>query len=170
MTSGFLHASLLHIGFNMLLLFILGRLLEPALGTPRFLVLYFASLLAGSLGVMILDPNALTLGASGAVFGLSGAGFVLARGRGMDELAGQFGFLIVINLIFSFTANNVSVGAHLGGLVGGVALRAGRSSPASRGMLGRSTAQRRVVAMMLAIGVVSIVVSIAIAEPFRPLG
>ena len=68
-TSGFLHASLIHIGFNMLLLFFLGRLLEPALGTPRFLVLYFASLLAGSLGVMLLDPNALTLGASGAIFG-----------------------------------------------------------------------------------------------------
>ena len=72
-TSGFLHAGLLHIGFNMLLLFFLGRLLEPALGTPRFLALYFASLLAGSFGALLLDPNALTLGASGAIFGLAGA-------------------------------------------------------------------------------------------------
>ena len=53
----------------MLLLFFLGRLLEPALGTPRFVILYFASLLAGSFGVMLLDPNAVTAGASGAVFG-----------------------------------------------------------------------------------------------------
>ncbi len=64
-TSGFLHASLFHIGFNMLLLFFLGRLLEPALGTPRFVALYFASLLAGSLGALLLDPNALTLGRLG---------------------------------------------------------------------------------------------------------
>ena len=96
-TAGFLHGSLFHIGFNMLLLFFLGRLLEPALGTPRFLVLYFASLLAGSFGALLLDPNALTLGASGAVFGLAGATFVIARGRGMDALAGEIGFLIVFN-------------------------------------------------------------------------
>ena len=89
----------------MLLLFFLGRLLEPALGTPRFLVLYFASLLAGSFGALILDPNALTVGASGAVFGLAGATFVIARGRGMDAIAGEVGFLIVFNLVFSFAAN-----------------------------------------------------------------
>src|SRR6059058_229234 len=82
-TSGFLHGGLFHIGFNMLLLYFLGRLLEPALGTPRFLVLYFASLLMGSFGALVLDPNALTYGASGAVFGLAGATFVIARGRGL---------------------------------------------------------------------------------------
>ncbi len=103
-TSGFLHASLIHIGFNMLLLFFLGRLLEPALGTPRFLVLYFASLLAGSFGALLLDPNALTVGASGAVFGLAGATFVIARGRGMNALAGEIGFLIVFNLVFSLAS------------------------------------------------------------------
>jgi membrane associated rhomboid family serine protease len=119
-TSGFLHADLLHIGFNMLLLFFLGRLLEPALGTLRFVVLYFACLLAGSLGALILDPNALTLGASGAIFGLAGATVVIARGRGMDAVAGEIGFLIVFNLVISFTASNISVGGHLGGLVAGV--------------------------------------------------
>ncbi|HEY8501325.1 MAG TPA: rhomboid family intramembrane serine protease, partial [Solirubrobacterales bacterium] len=93
-TSGFLHASFFHIGFNMLLLYFLGRLLEPALGTPRFVVLYFASLLAGSFGALVIEPNAFTIGASGAVFGLAGAVFVIARGRGMDALAGQIGFLI----------------------------------------------------------------------------
>jgi membrane associated rhomboid family serine protease len=119
-TSGFLHASLFHVGFNMLLLYFLGRLLEPALGTPRFLALYFASLLAGSFGALLLDPNALTLGASGAVFGLAGATFVIARGRGMDAIAGEIGFLIVFNLIFSFVAPRISVGGHLGGLAAGV--------------------------------------------------
>ena len=118
-TAGFLHAGFLHLGFNMLLLFFLGRLLEPALGTPRFLALYFASLLGGSFGALLLDPNALTVGASGAVFGLFGAGFVLARQRGMTGLATELGFLIVFNLVFTFAANNISVGGHLGGLAVG---------------------------------------------------
>src|SRR4029079_8791941 len=102
-TAGFLHASLIHIGFNMLLLYLLGRLLEPALGTPRFLVLYFASLLAGSLGALVLEPNSLGIGASGAIFGLAGSTFVIARGRGMDALAGQIGLLHVFQLIFSLS-------------------------------------------------------------------
>jgi membrane associated rhomboid family serine protease len=119
-TSGFLHASIIHIGFNMFLLLVLGRLLEPALGTPRFLALYFASLLAGSCGALVVEPDALTLGASGAVFGLAGAVFVIARGRGMDALAGEIGFLIVFNLIFSFVAPRISIGGHIGGLVGGI--------------------------------------------------
>ncbi len=118
-TSGFLHASLIHIGFNMFLLFMLGRLIEPALGTPRFVLLYFASLFCGSLGALLMDPNALTVGASGAVFGLFGAGFLLARERGMNTLASELGLLIVINLAFSFMVRNISAGGHLGGLVGG---------------------------------------------------
>jgi membrane associated rhomboid family serine protease len=135
-TSGFLHASLFHIGFNMLLLYLLGRLLEPALGTPRFVALYLASLLAGSLGALLLDPNALTLGASGAVFGLAGATFVIARGRGMDAIAGEIGFLIVFNLIFSFVVPGISVGGHLGGLAAGV-LGALAIVAGERGYLGR---------------------------------
>jgi membrane associated rhomboid family serine protease len=161
LTSGFLHANLLHIGFNVLLIFFLGRLLEPALGTPRFLFLYFASLLAGSLGVMLLDPNAVTYGASGAVFGLAGATFVIARGRGMDAIAGQIGFLIVFNLIFSFAVPHISVGAHLGGLVGGVicalAIVAGE-----RGMLGPRRHSTEL-AIMAAVAVASVVGSLALA-------
>ena len=160
-TSGFLHANLLHIGFNMLLLFFLGRLLEPALGRWRFLALYFASLLAGSLGALILEPNSLGIGASGAIFGLAGATFVIARGRGMDALAGQIGFLIVFNLIFSFSSPNISIGAHVGGLIGGVicalAIVAGE-----KGMLGPN---RRALEMaaMVAVGVVAVVASLAVA-------
>ncbi len=135
-TGGFLHASLFHIGFNMLLLYFLGRLLEPALGTPRFVALYVASLLAGAMGALLLDPNALTVGASGAVFGLAGATFVIARGRGMDAIAGEIGFLIVFNLIFSFVAPRISVGGHVGGLVAGV-LCAMAIVAGERGYLGR---------------------------------
>jgi membrane associated rhomboid family serine protease len=160
LTSGFLHASLIHIGFNMLLLYFLGRLLEPALGTPRFLILYFASLLAGSFGALLLEPNSLGIGASGAIFGLAGATFVIARGRGMDALAGQVGFLIVFNLIFSFASPRISVGAHLGGLVGGL-LCALVIVAGERGMLGR---QRRTaeIAAMVAVAVVAVAGSLAV--------
>jgi membrane associated rhomboid family serine protease len=160
-TSGFLHANLLHIGFNMLLLFFLGRLLEPSLGTLRFLFLYFASLLAGSLGVMLLDPNALTYGASGAVFGLAGATFVIARGRGMDAIAGEIGFLIVFNLIFSFAVPHISVGAHVGGLVGGV-LCALAIVAGERGRWGRQR-QFAELAIIAAVAVISVVGALAVA-------
>jgi len=160
-TSGFLHAGLLHIGFNMLLLFLLGRLLEPALGTARFLALYFASLLAGSFGALLLDPNSLSLGASGAIFGLAGATFVIARGRGMDAIAAEIGFLIVFNLIYSFAATDISVGAHLGGLVAGVicalAIVAG-----DRGRFG-SNRQAAELAAMAAVAVISVFAAVAVA-------
>jgi membrane associated rhomboid family serine protease len=160
LTSGFLHASLLHIGFNMLLLFFLGRLLEPALGTPRFLALYFASLLAGSCGALLLDPNAFTVGASGAIFGLAGATFVIARGRGMDAVASEIGFLIVFNLAFSFAASNISVGGHLGGLAGGVACALGIVA-AERGQLGGGRGAE--FAVMAAVAVAAVLVSLAVA-------
>jgi membrane associated rhomboid family serine protease len=161
LTSGFLHASLIHIGFNMFLLFFLGRLLEPALGTPRFVALYFASLLAGSLGALVLDPNALTLGASGAVFGLAGATFVIARGRGMDAIAGEIGFLIVFNLVLSFTASNISVGGHLGGLVGGI-LCALAVVAGERGYLGRRHFPAEM-AIIVAVAALSVVGALAVA-------
>jgi len=134
-TSGFLHINLIHIGFNMFLLFILGRLLEPALGTPRFLFLYFASLLGGAFGALVMDPNALTAGASGAVFGLFGAGFLIARERGMSSLASELGLLIVFNLVISFTVRGISAGGHLGGLIAG-AICAAVIIAGARGMLG----------------------------------
>lgn len=160
-TSGFLHASIIHIGFNMFLLLILGRLLEPSLGTPRFLVLYFASLLAGSLGALVVEPNALTIGASGAVFGLAGAVFILARGRGMDALAGEIGFLILFNLVLSFASPRISVGGHVGGLIGG-AICALIIVAAEKGMLGRN--HRPVeLAAMVAVGVVAFVGALSVA-------
>jgi membrane associated rhomboid family serine protease len=160
-TSGFLHASFIHIGFNMLLLYFLGRLLEPALGTPRFLALYFASLLAGSLGALILEPNSLGIGASGAIFGLAGATFVIARGRGMEALAGQVGFLILFNLFFSFASPNISIGAHVGGLIGGV-ICAAAVVAGEKGMFGRNRLPLELAAMV-AVGVVAFVVSLAVA-------
>jgi membrane associated rhomboid family serine protease len=160
-SSAFLHANIFHIGFNMLLLYFLGRLLEPALGTPRFVVVYFAALLAGSFGALVADPNAASLGASGAIFGLAGAIFVIARGRGLDALAGQIGILIVINLLYSFAVPDISIGAHIGGLLAGVlcglVIVAGE-----RGMLGPRHREAEYVVMVL-VGVVSVLGALAVA-------
>jgi len=118
-TSGFLHAGPLHLLLNMFALYILGSLLEPAVGTARFVGIYAVSLLSGSLGALLLDPNALTVGASGAVFGLMSATFLMARRRGMEDLASQIGIYVVINIVFTFSVPSISVGGHLGGLAGG---------------------------------------------------
>jgi membrane associated rhomboid family serine protease len=122
-TGGFLHAGFLHIGFNMYLLYLLGRILEPAMGSVRFGLLYLVALLAGSAGAVLVTPNSYTVGASGAVFGLMAATYLEMRARGVDPMAGgifgSIGGLILINLVFSFAVSGISVGGHIGGLIGG---------------------------------------------------
>jgi membrane associated rhomboid family serine protease len=119
-SSGFLHFGVIHIAFNMLLLFQLGHLLEPAIGRVRFGLLYFAALLAGSAGALIMSPNSLSGGASGAVFGLMAAAFVGLRNRGVNPFSTGIGTVLVINLLLTFTLPGISIGAHVGGIVGGV--------------------------------------------------
>ena len=103
----------------MFALYILGTLLEPAIGTARFVGIYAVSVLSGSFLVMVMDPKQLTVGASGGIFGLMAAAFLIARDRGLDELASQIGFFVVINLVITFSVNNISIGGHIGGLIGG---------------------------------------------------
>ena len=119
-TSGFMHSGLLHIGFNMYILWFLGNLLEPSLGPVRFAGLYLASLLGGSFGALLLSPDAVTVGASGAVFGLMGATFLMQRARGIDPMQSGIGPIILLNLAISFLPGlNISIGGHLGGLAAG---------------------------------------------------
>lgn len=118
-TAAFLHSGILHLGLNMLALYVLGTLLEPAIGTARFVGIYAVSILAGSFGALLLDPDQLTVGASGGIFGLMAAAFLIARHRGLDELASQVGLFVVLNLVFTFSIPNISIGGHLGGLLGG---------------------------------------------------
>ncbi|MDP9385996.1 MAG: rhomboid family intramembrane serine protease [Actinomycetota bacterium] len=118
-TSGFLHAGLIHLAFNMYILYYLGSMLEPALGKVRFLALYFASMLGGSFGALLLSPLAQTVGASGAVFGLMGAAFVMQRARGMNPMQSGIGPLILLNVGISFVLPGISIGGHLGGLAAG---------------------------------------------------
>jgi membrane associated rhomboid family serine protease len=120
-SAGFLHANALHIGFNMFVLYQLGQLMEPVLGRLRFALTYVVALVAGALGVLLLDPNQLTVGASGAVFGLMGAAVAAMRSRGINPFATGLGTTIVLNLLITFTIPGISIGGHVGGLVGGFA-------------------------------------------------
>lgn len=161
-TGGFLHAGFMHILFNMFALFVVGRVLEPAIGTPRFVALYFASLLAGSFGALLLtNPFEPTVGASGAIFGLFAATAILARGRGMNTLASEIGFLIVINLVFTFSIPGISIGGHLGGLVGG-AICALAIVAGDRGKLGSQRLPAEML-VMLAVAIVSVLGAFAVA-------
>jgi membrane associated rhomboid family serine protease len=119
-TSAFLHASVIHIAFNMLMLWWFGQALEGALGRARFLGVYFVSALAGSAGALLLSGEFVnTVGASGAVFGILGAGLVLER-RQVYVFGGGALFIVILNIAFSFAVANISIGGHLGGLAGGV--------------------------------------------------
>lgn len=123
-TSGFLHSGLMHVGFNMFLIYILGTQIEQALGAGRYVLLYFGSLLAGSLGSLLLQPEAAAVGASGAGFGLMGAFAVVAWARGLDVWQSGIGGLILLNIVITFAIPGIAIGGHLGGLVGGTLLGA----------------------------------------------
>lgn len=148
-TSAFLHGGLIHLAFNGLLLWRLGQMLEPALGPATFLGVTVSGLAGGGLGVVGLSwlvvatpvrdlpaavgllgagPVTITVGASGAVFGLMGAVLVLLRRRGIDPWAtyegSTVGALVLLNLVLTFAVPSISVGGHVGGLLGGAAAAA----------------------------------------------
>jgi membrane associated rhomboid family serine protease len=157
LTAAFLHGNLLHLGMNMLMLWWIGAPVEEALGRGRFLALYIVSALAGSAGALLLSPNAFTVGASGAIFGILGAALVFER-QGVHVLGGAALSIIVLNLVLTLAVPNISIGGHLGGLVGGalcgLALsRFGRGHAAygRPGLVG--------VVGVIAVGVVSVLVA-----------
>ena len=152
-SSAFLHSGLLHLAMNMAALWILGSQLERVLGSARFVGVYVVSLFAGSFGVMIVDPNAFTVGASGAVFGLMGLALMIQRAVGIDPWASGVGGLIVVNIIITFTIPAISIGGHIGGLVGGV-IAGGFTVEATRRNLsvGSSLAVLGVLALAFAAG------------------
>jgi membrane associated rhomboid family serine protease len=131
-TSGFVHFGVIHLAFNMILLYRLGDMLESALGRTRFSLLYAAGLLGGSAGALLLSPNAFTGGASGAVFGLMGAFLFGNRQGGLNIADPGIGGLLALNLVLTFAVSGVSIGGHLGGLAGGVAAAAVIFSPPFR--------------------------------------
>jgi membrane associated rhomboid family serine protease len=120
LTSGFLHYNILHIAFNMLFLYVMGTILEPAIGRLNFAAVYLTSLLAGSFGALLFEPDVLTVGASGACFGVLGALLVVARSREIPIWQSGLGLTLVINIVFSVSVAGISIGGHLGGLIGGL--------------------------------------------------
>jgi membrane associated rhomboid family serine protease len=119
-TSGFIHFGVFHIAMNMLLLFQLGNLLERALGPTKLVLMYVASLLAGSLGVLLLDTGAgVSGGASGAVFGLMAGAAVGLHRRGINVFSTGIGTTLMLNVVLTFTISGISKGGHVGGAIGG---------------------------------------------------
>ena len=129
-SSGFVHFGILHVALNMYLLYQLGRLLEPTLGSVVFGLVYGASLLGGSAGALLLSPYALTGGASGAVFGLMAAAVVGMRERGVNPLQTGLGLTFLINIVFTLALPGISVGGHFGGALAGAACGAVVLAPA----------------------------------------
>lgn len=120
LTAGFLHASLIHIGLNMLSLWFIGRSLEPGIGRRNFLGIYFASLFAGSFGALLFQPRIPTLGASTAIFGIFGALIVVANARRIPIWQSGLMPVLLLNFVFTLTYPGISIGGHLGGLIAGV--------------------------------------------------
>ena len=118
-TGAFIHGGPIHLAFNMLILWQIGMVLEPALGRARFGMLYLVSVLGGSFGALLLNPDGLTVGASGGVFGLMGALFVAQRMGAVSTFGSSIGGLIIINLILTFAVPGISIGGHAGGLAAG---------------------------------------------------
>jgi membrane associated rhomboid family serine protease len=119
LTAAFLHGGIVHLGFNMYFLWIIGTAMESMLGRWRYLAVYLATALAGSAGALVFSPNTPTVGASGALFGILGAAVVFER-QGHHVLGGQALGIALINFMITFLIPNISIGGHLGGFVGGI--------------------------------------------------
>ncbi len=119
-TNGFIHFGILHLLMNMYSLYILGRVLEPVLGGVKFGLLYAAGLLGGSAGVLLLGNNAISGGASGAIFALLAAGVIAMWRQGVSPMQSQLGQLFLLNIFITFIGSRyISVGGHLGGAAAG---------------------------------------------------
>lgn len=158
LTSGFLHDGFLHVLFNMWFLYVMGRILEPVVGRVNFLVIYFVSLLAGSFGALLFEPQAPTVGASGACFGILGALIVIAHFRRISIWQSGLGLTLVINVVFSLSVPGISIGGHIGGLIGG----------AICGLLIVQLGERRrmpaaAIAGCMVVAVISVIAAIAVA-------
>jgi membrane associated rhomboid family serine protease len=157
LTSGFIHFGLIHLGFNMYLLYHLGGMLERSIGRVRFLLIYLASLLGGSAMHLILTDGGFAGGASGAVFGLMGAAAIGFWLRGVNPFSTQIGTLLLLNLFITFVVPGISIGGHIGGLLAGLACGYVVTAPAHR-----ASPVWLTYAAPVAIGLVAIAVSVVV--------
>ncbi len=145
LTAAFLHDGVAHIALNMLALYWFGPFVERALGTWRFLTVYLATAIVASVFVYVLTPaNTLTVGASGAIFGLFAIAFILLLRSGQDVTS--LLVLLAINAVLSLRAG-VSWQGHLGGFVAGLIYAAA---------VAYAPRERRQMAQWLALGVLAV--------------
>jgi membrane associated rhomboid family serine protease len=117
-TAGFLHGSIIHLLFNVYILWVIGSQLESIVGNIKFIIIYFVSLLGGSVASYLFSPfGSYSIGASGAIFGLMGAMLVVGRKRNLD--ISQITTLVAINVVIGFVLSGIDWRAHLGGLAAG---------------------------------------------------
>ena len=169
-TGGFLHGSVMHLGFNMFALYFLGVALEPVIGRARFLAGYAVSLIGGALGVMLLwdRSEGYTVGASGAIFGLFGLLAAFQFSRGINPLRSSIGTILLINLVFTFAVPGISKGGHIGGLLAGAVV--GVAFFVGRDLYSQTPAERSArFGVVVAIGVVLFWASLAAAPSFAEL-
>ncbi|HEY6607960.1 MAG TPA: rhomboid family intramembrane serine protease [Candidatus Limnocylindria bacterium] len=127
-TSAFIHLGLIHLGFNMYVLYLYGPIAEHLYGHVEFALIYLLCAAGGSVLTILVDQNAFAAGASGAIFGIVGLLFVVSRRhhavlgpQGRRMMAGIGGYLVFL-LIFTFIVPGISWTGHLGGLAVGVVL------------------------------------------------
>lgn len=159
LTVSLTHASVMHIGFNMLALWLIGRTLEPLIGSWRFLALYVIATIGGDAAVSLLTQGTWVVGASGAIFGLMGALVVIARRLGTDITS----MLVVlgINFAFGLVVGGISWQAHLGGVIAGAVV----------GLIFYTTRQRsqRTLQIVLLIATAAVLVFLAYLPVIRVL-
>ena len=120
LSAGFVHVGIFHLVINMWALWVLGRVTEQLLGRTKMGLIYFVSLFAGSFGALLVSPHSVTVGASGAIFGLMGGLLMVAKARGVAMRDTGLLGVLVLNLVLTFGLSSyISVGAHIGGLIGG---------------------------------------------------
>jgi rhomboid protease GluP len=126
LTAAFLHSGIIHIGLNMVILYNVGVLVERLLGNVGFLVMYLVSAVLASLASLLIHPSTVSVGASGAVFGVVGAlgGFLLRQRTSiprevLQPLGKNVLVFIVLNLAFSLAVPRIDMSAHVGGLIAG---------------------------------------------------
>jgi membrane associated rhomboid family serine protease len=159
-TVSLVHEGLFHIGFNLLLLWIVGQLLEPGAGPVRFALIYVASVAAGSAGALIATPHAVSAGASGGVFGVAAAATIVLHRQGVRFWDTGFGPLLIINLVFDYFTPNISIAAHIGGAIGGLLV--------AEAMLQSRRAGRPALGIVggVVVGVAAVAVALAVAKPY----
>lgn len=170
-TAMFLHVGLVHLAFNLWALWIFGPLFEQLAGSGRFLALYVASGLAGGAATALFtEPRTVSAGASGAIFGLLGA-FLVLGWRLRDRPQGQAWLrnavlLIVVNVALGLGVEQIGLIAHLGGLVGGIAVFAAEPLGALTGIpvpAGRDRPASRLLPAAVAVGTASLVAAATLA-------